>query len=338
MDSFNKINPPYIKLKDNISSFMLDAVIALVPLYVMAYFYYGLRALSLGLVSAMFCYALDRFCFFLRKKRLALFDLSALITGLIVPLLCPASVSYSAVLVADMFGILAAKIAFGGTANNIFNPAAAAVCFLTISFNENMSLFPVPLEGKLSVLSNEFSGLTNSPAAILRFGGIPQIEISDMLFGNFPGPMGAVNILVILSCFIYLLMRKVIKPHGTLAFILTAFVLGGLFPRADLGFFRSGIFELFSGSILFGGVYLLNDPSTSPKRSEGKVVYGVVAAALTILFRHIGAFEQEVFFVILICNSFVGIIDYFGEIYYMKKRQKLHSQRKEEENEAPATN
>ena len=331
MLSNNKLNPPYIKLKDNVSGFMFDMVIALVPLYIMAYFYYGARALTLGFVSATFSFGLDRLCFFLRKNRLGLFDLSGLITGLIVPLLCPASISYHAVIVADAFGILAAKIAFGGTANNIFNPAAAAVCFATISFNEQMRLFPVPLDAHLGVLENSFSNLTSSPASILRFGGIPQIEISDMLFGNFPGPMGAVSILVIISCFIYLVMRKTIKPHGTIAFIIVAFVLGGLFPRADLGFFRSGIFELFSGSILFGGVYLLNDPSTSPQRSGGKAFYGAVCAALTILFRHIGAFEEEVFFVILICNSFVGIIDYFGEKHYANKRKAFRSLGEEEQ-------
>ena len=312
----NNINPPYIKLRDSVVTVMTDVIIALIPLYVMAFFYYGARAIALGLVSALYCYALDRFCFYLRRKSFGLFDLSSVVTGLIVPLLCPVSIPFGIVIAADTFGILAAKVSFGGTANNIFNPAAAAVCFATISYSSKMSLFPVPFD---------LAETLKSPSEILRLGGIPTTELSDMLFGNFPGPMGAVNILVIISCFIYLIMRKVIRPDATLALILTAFVLGGLFPRADVGFLRSGILEIFSGSLFFGAVYLINDPSTSPKRRLGKLIFGFVVGCLTILFRHVGAFEQEICFVILVCNSFCGIIDYAMELIYARKRERQRS-------------
>ncbi|MEG1448832.1 MAG: RnfABCDGE type electron transport complex subunit D, partial [Oscillospiraceae bacterium] len=58
-------NPPYIKLKDNARTVMCDMIIALLPLYVMAYFYYGARAISLGIVSAVCCFALDMLLSFL---------------------------------------------------------------------------------------------------------------------------------------------------------------------------------------------------------------------------------------------------------------------------------
>ncbi|MEG1448439.1 MAG: RnfABCDGE type electron transport complex subunit D, partial [Oscillospiraceae bacterium] len=202
----------------------------------------------------------------------------------------------------------------------IFNPAAAGIAFATISFSEKMFLYPVPLDTHLPVFSNEIVGLVQSPSAILRFGGIPTTEISDMLFGNFAGPMGATNILVMLSCFAFLLIRRTTRPHTTVAYIVTCAILGGIFSRADMGFILSSIYELFSGTLLFGGIYMLGDSATIPTRNIGKIAFGIIAGTLTILFRHIGAFEQELMFVILICNSFVGVMDHTAEVYYSKKR------------------
>ena len=41
---------------------MSDAVIALVPLYFMSYFYYGSRVLFVGAFSALLCLACDWAC------------------------------------------------------------------------------------------------------------------------------------------------------------------------------------------------------------------------------------------------------------------------------------
>lgn len=326
MTKLKNNNPPYIKLKDNARTVMCDMMIALVPLYIMAYFYYGARAIALGIVSVLCCFGLDLLLSFLRVRKINYRDFTSIITGLIIPLFMPASIHYGIVIVADIFAILVAKQVFGGTGNNVFNPAAAGIAFATISFADKIFMYPIPLDAHLPIFSNEIAGLVQAPSAILKFGGIPTTEISDMLFGNFPGPMGATNILVMLSCFAFLLIRRTARPHATVAYLITCAILGGIFSRADMGFFLSSIFELFSGTLLFGGIYLLNEPTTVPTRNISKIIFGVLAGALTILFRHIGAFEQQFVFVILICNSFVGIMDYVTEIYYAKKRSEAKNE------------
>ena len=49
---------------------MSDAVIALVPLYFMSYFYYGSRVLFVGAFSALLCLACDWACNYLLYRRI----------------------------------------------------------------------------------------------------------------------------------------------------------------------------------------------------------------------------------------------------------------------------
>ena len=46
---------PYIRHPESSRTVMSDAVIALVPLYFMSYFYYGSRVLFVGAFSALLC-------------------------------------------------------------------------------------------------------------------------------------------------------------------------------------------------------------------------------------------------------------------------------------------
>lgn len=68
---------------------MSDAVIALVPLYFMSYFYYGSRVLFVGAFSALLCLACDWACNYLLYRRINFRDLSSLVTGHHHSMLCP---------------------------------------------------------------------------------------------------------------------------------------------------------------------------------------------------------------------------------------------------------
>ena len=51
--------PPHVRSHESNFSVMGDMVISLVPLYLMAYFFYGSRTLVLGAVSVITCTVLD---------------------------------------------------------------------------------------------------------------------------------------------------------------------------------------------------------------------------------------------------------------------------------------
>ena len=64
-------------------SIMVDVIIALVPVLMVAVYYFGWRALALTLVSVVSCVAFEGLYRFLLHKPSSLRDLSAVVTGLL---------------------------------------------------------------------------------------------------------------------------------------------------------------------------------------------------------------------------------------------------------------
>jgi Na+-translocating ferredoxin:NAD+ oxidoreductase RnfD subunit len=83
----------------------------------------------------------------------------------------------------------------------------------------------------------------------------------------------------------------------------------------------SVMYEMMSGMLLFGGVFMLGDPATSPARSWCKIAYAVTAACAVMFFRHFGRFEESFVFVILVMNGAVWGFDMLGELAASKIRR-----------------
>ena len=136
-------NAPHVRQSESVVTMMTDVIIALVPLYLMSFFYYGARSIVLGLCGAFFS-ALFAAIGSLALKEKIKADLTPVITGLILPLLLPADVPYYILIAACSIAILVVKVPFGGTGNNLFNPAAVgfaavALCWPNIVFRDRKS-------------------------------------------------------------------------------------------------------------------------------------------------------------------------------------------------------
>jgi electron transport complex protein RnfD len=317
----NPQNPPHIRSRETNSTIMFDAIIAMLPLYAMATYFYGVRALVLGLVGLLTAMLTDSLCVGLGGKIPNLRDLSAPVTGLIIPLLMPASVRYSIVVVAVIFGIVVAKHPFGGTGENIFNPAATGMAFAIICWPTEVFTYPIPFSRlPLMITADTVVKTTASPGATLALGGLPTSDLLDLLLGNVAGPMGAANILVLLTCLLYLAVRRVVRAEVTLSFLAGAALTALLFPRAAGA--TAVLYELMSGMLLFGAIFMVNDPVTSPKRHIPMMVYGAVTGIASIVFRHLGSFEESFFFALLVMNSTVWLLDLWGEHMSRNVRRK----------------
>ena len=138
-------NPaPHIRHIQTTRGVMGDAVTALSFLYAMAVYFYGPRALWLCFVSVGVCFGCDVLCDLANKRRHNLRDFSSVVTGMMIPLMLPASVPYPIVITAGVFGIIVAKHPFGGVGHNIFNPAAAGFSFAAICFDKALFTYPPP--------------------------------------------------------------------------------------------------------------------------------------------------------------------------------------------------
>ena len=315
---------PHIRHQENTRTVMLDAVLVLLIVYAMTYFYHGPRALVLGAWSVAVSVATDILCTLIAFKRPNIRDFSAVVTGMLLPLMMPASIPYSVVAAAAVVAVAVAKHPFGGVGHNVFNPAATGFCFAAICFGSALFEYPEPLPAdKLPVFLGDAQVLLGvSPAFTLELGGVPKFGLVDMALGSFPGPMGTTNILVVLACLLYLVFRNTVRWEMPVAFFATVSLFAYCFPRADVSRLESVALELMSGMLLFGGVFLLGDPVTTPKRDLSKVAFGVASGVVVMLFRRFGNLEEGMPFAVLLMNATVWGFDMLGEHVYSVIRRR----------------
>jgi len=301
---------------------MWDAIIALSFLYVISFYYYGPRALALGIFSVLACTVLDGATTLITGRRPNFRDFSAVVTGLILPMMMPASIPYYIVAIAGAFAILVAKAPFGGVGQNVFNPAAAGFSFVVFTFGGMLFVYP-PIDLTLPVWGAvpEFTAPI-SPAFVMMVGGTPGHDVFDMILGRFPGPMGATNILVLIACLLYLVFRGTVRWPAPLSFFATVALLALLFPRGPATGLASVGFELATGLLLFGGIFLMGDPVTTPKRESAKIAFGVCLGVVVMLFRHFGHMEEQITYALLLLNAAVWGFDMAGEKLASKIRRK----------------
>jgi len=304
---------PFLRDSGTVQSLMGDMLVALAFLYAMPVFFYGFRVVKNLIVSLAVCYILDLLTRRLRDGKFAFFDLSPLVTGAILPLLFPASVDIWIILAADLFAVLVVKHPFGGLGNNPFNPAAAAFCFCAISWSDKVFSYTRPMQW-LNVFGSigENVRFDETTAQNLSNGGRPLTDFFDMLSGNVAGAAGATSVIVILAAGAYLLYRRAISIQISAGVIIGAAVFALLFPRISTGRLESLWFELTSGVLLFGAVFMAPEPVTSCKHPYAKWIYGISIGIITMLFRHFGKMELAFPFALLIANSFTPFLDKIG--------------------------
>jgi len=318
--NLNNTSPPHIRHSDSTRVLMLNVIFPMLIIYVSATFYYQTRALMLLLVSVTVAVLTDTICVLIAGKRPNLRDFSPVVTGTMLPLLMPASIDYWILGVAAAFAVVIAKHPFGGVGHNVFNPAAAGLAFVTICFGDKMFSYPIP-RAPLPVFGSSDLITVVSPAFMLELGAAPKYDLIEILTGNFPGPMGCTNILVILGCLLYLVSRRTVRWVMPVSFFVTVALFAFLFPRIGGGFevvedvrLRSVLFEMAAGVLLFGGVFMLGDPVTTPKRDFSKAVFAVAAGIIVMLFRRYGSFESAFPFALLLMNATVWGFDMTGEM------------------------
>jgi len=323
-------NPPHIRSRESYQTIMVDVIIALLPLYAMATYFYGNRVIVLGAFSALIAIVLDMLFVAMRHHVPNIRDYSAIITGLIIPLLMPASSRFDVVATAVVFAMAVAKHPFGGVGHNIFNPAVAGVAFVSVCFPRSMFSYPIPFE-VLPLKITDSIKLVAAPAKSLALGGVPALAPMDMLLGNFPGPMGATNILVLVTCLLFLAVRKSVSISLALSYIAGFSLVAAYWPRAMLSPMLSVFYELTSGIALITAVFLISDPVTSPKRLGSKIIYGFLTGMFCMLLRKIGRYEESILFALLIMNAVVWAIDALGErMAHNIRRAKIESQKSKE--------
>ena len=295
---------PHVRSKITTNDIMLMVVIALLPTTIFGIYNFGPRALLLILLSVATCVLTEYVYEKLMKKPVTVKDFSAVVTGLLLALNLPASVSWFVPVIGGIFAILIVKQLFGGLGQNFMNPALAARCFLLISFSGQMTDFSVPKGAWGNIAVDTVSGAT--PLALLKSG--ETADVLSLFIGNVQGTIGETSAIAILIGAIFLLCMKIIDlriPLTYLAsFVIFIAIFGGhgLDPNYILG-------HLFGGGLMLGAWFMATDYVTSPITKKGQIVYGVILGVLTGLFRLFGGSAEGVSYAIIFSNLLIPLIE-----------------------------
>lgn len=323
---------PYIKHPATTRGIMLDVMLCMAALYLIAAFYYGGRAIMLGLVSMAVCMLCEWLGSLLRLERHNPHDISALVTGMMIPLMLPAGVPYYIVIVADCFAILLVKYAFGGTGFNLFNPAAGGLLFVTLCWPQTVFAYPT-IFSHPEVFGEVTARTTNSIAYVLHVGSVPSTDMTSVMLGLHPGPMGTLNGLVLLACMLFLAARGSIRLWQPLITLGIVAVFAAFFPRAAFSSLQSMYYEVFGTTALFGTVFMLSEPVTGATREEGRLFSGITAGLLLSAFNYFGAYQQSILFVVLLMNVLNHYIDTVTEKKMQEERRARYAKREALEND-----
>ena len=285
-------------------------MIAMMPAVIVSVLFYGWSALAVLGVSVASCVLLEYLITkYLLKKACTICDFSAVVTGVLLALNVPSTTPWWVVFIGAVFAIGVAKMTFGGLGQNLFNPAIAGRVFLLISFPTYMTDWTRP-QGFIGGGLDALSGAT--PLGLAKEGGVAAVEgldYMDMLFFNIGGSAGELSAIAILIGFVYLLARRVIRPYITLSILAAVAIFSGIFWAINPEQFTDPVFNLLTGGLLLGSVFMATDYVTSPMSNVGGIIYGVGIGVITMLIRYFGAYPEGVSFAILIMNCFVPLIN-----------------------------
>lgn len=318
---------PHIHAAVSTKSLMRDVVIALLPAVIVSVVFYGLGEIVVLGTSVVSCILVEYLITkFLLKKPSTVCDYSAVVTGILLALNLPYTTPWWVVFIGALFAVGVVKMTFGGLGQNIFNPAIAGRVFLLVSFPAYMTIWQMPggLFGVDAVSGATPLGLINE--GIMNGQTVPEImsanglSYSQMLFANIGGSVGEISALALLAGFVYLLVRKVIRPHITLSIWATVALVSLVFWLAAPDRFTDPLFNLLSGGMILGSCFMATDYVTSPMSVKGGIVYGIGIGFITLMIRYFGSYPEGMSFAILIMNSTVPLINmWFHQKKYGRK-------------------
>ena len=303
---------PHVHAPVTTKTIMRDVLIALVPAMIGAVVFFGLRALTVTLVSVAACMFWEWAYCKLTKQRNSTGDLSAAVTGVLLAFVCPVTIPYWTIILGALFAIVLVKMLFGGLGCNIVNPALAGRAFM-FSWPVLMSTWvKVGFENAAPVIGGADIVTAATPMGIMKeTASAETANLMDLFIGNVGGCIGETSALLLLVGFAYLLFRKVITARIPVAYIATVAVLAFLFPQGDNAIQWMGA-QVLGGGLMLGAIFMATDYVTSPLTKLGQIVYGIGCGVVTILIRYFGGYPEGVSYAILCMNACVVLLDKIG--------------------------
>lgn len=283
---------PHFRCNTSTTKIMLDVIIALVPAVIASVIFFGPYSLMLIGVCIASCVICEYISRKIMKRDTTIGDLSAVVTGLLLALNLPVNINPLIAVFGSIVAIVVVKQMFGGIGMNFVNPAIAARIVLLVSFPNAMMTWVEPFWYKAGVDAT-------TSATPLVTGDVSYV---NLLLGNHGGSLGETCAVALLLGGVYLVIRKVISPIIPCVYILSAGVM-------SLVLGQDPIYQILSGGLLIGAIFMATDYVTSPYTKWGKVIFAIGCGVLTILLRTFSNMPEGVSFSIILMNILVPLIE-----------------------------
>ncbi|MBV6642711.1 MAG: NADH:ubiquinone reductase (Na(+)-transporting) subunit B [Cyclobacteriaceae bacterium] len=259
-----------------------------------------------------------------------------LVTGMLIPLVLPASIPLWQVAIATAFAVIIGKEAFGGTGMNILNVALTARAFLYFAYPSQISgdvwtyfgdQAPVDGFSGATVLAYGASAAANGTDMMADMAGHwydGMFSFWNMFIGTIPGSIGETSTLMCLIGAAVLIMTGIGSWKIIFSVFAGGYVMGLLFNLIGGNSFLEmpAHYHLVSGGLAFGAVFMASDPVTAAQTELGKWIYGFMIGVLTVLIRVVNpAYPEGIMLAILFMNVFAPLIDYY--IVEANKKRRL---------------
>lgn len=265
-----------------------------------------------------------------------------LVTGMLIPLVVPATLPLWQVALATIFAVVIAKEVFGGTGMNILNVAMTARAFLYFAYPAQISGDQVwtylgdkaPIDGfsgatALAVAYNagvEGQPVTQALAEHNTALGDGLFSFMNMFIGWIPGSIGETSTLMALIGAVILIATGVASWKIIVSGFAGAYVMGLVMNLFAVNEYMSMApeYHWVVGGLAFGVVFMATDPVSAAQTEIGKWIYGFLIGVLTVIIRVTNpAYPEGIMLAVLFMNVFAPLIDY----YVVKANKKRRLQR-----------
>lgn len=323
--NYAKQTSPYIRKETSVKRMMVDVLIALLPVVVFAIYRFGWDAIIRILLSVVIMVVAEvigmmmrvmvhpsvkgfKNRFKARFEKLTINNVTApLVSAIIFAMIIPSTLNLYVVAVGALFGIVVAKLFFGGLGSNIFNPAAIGRVFIGLSFASQFKYAGIDAAVGATPLGAVKDAMLNIPTVLQDY------KLIDLFLGNIPGSMGEISAILILVGAAYLFIRKAADFRVTLSMVLSfsVIIFIAAIAQGSKNLLETTLYHVLGGGLLFGAVFMITDPITSPYTRPGRWIYGLMVGVIVAFIRLFGAYPEGVAFAIIISNMFVALLDYY---------------------------
>lgn len=292
---------PHIRSRWTTQKVMMNVIFALCPALLAATIIFGLRALVLTVICCTCCVVFEWLFCVVTKRSSTISDLSAIVTGMLLAFNLPVDLPVYMAVIGCFVAIVIVKCLFGGIGQNFANPAITGRIVLMLSFTGSMTKWTAPL----TWAGDAVDAVTSATPLAASAEELPTLM--EMFLGIRGGCLGETCVLALLVGGVYLMAMKLVRPVTPLAFIGTVAVL----TFAYSGDAEFTLYQLMSGGLVLGALFMATDYSTTPLTTKGKLIFGIGCGLITFAIRMFGDLPEGVSYSILVMNCLTPLIDRF---------------------------